>query len=293
MAEGLTFEGCALVATLVLFWLVGRLRTEHRILVRTATRLTLPVDEATAPAIMARLSRRERAGLAGAALLAMIVLPIWHHWLYEPVLAHPQPVSPLILITPALTVVAGRLVALTGLTVWDASRRRRASDVRIARAFVPTLTQYVRAREIWAARTTACVALPLAALSTWDDRLDGRRIHSATSVITTVAVLLLLLVLAELTSHRLVAVGQPAASAMDLVWDDGLRSMQLRELYLTVTVASLYVAVLFTGGLPSPVGATAFLSAFAVVGWCVAGSPGSYYLRRLWPATQQSSRAAA
>jgi hypothetical protein len=282
----LVFEASALGLAGGYFWLLGRPKIEHRLLVRAAARLDLPIDPETASAIMARLSRRERVGVVGSLILSMIILPIWHHWFYQPLLTHPQPVTPLILLTPALTLVFGRLASLTGLMVWDASRGR-GPEVRMARAFAPRLTDYVRGREIWTARTIVLVVLPVAAAASWDNRLSAMHLHSATSIIVTVVFLLFFLASAEITSHRLVAVGQPVSSTTDLVWDDGLRSTQLRDLYLTVAFASLYVAVLFLADLPSSYGGVVFLGACALVAFCLAGRPGSYYLRQLWPATQQ------
>lgn len=268
-------------------WQLSRPTFQHTLLIRTAKSFDLPVTRATAPGLMVRLARRERVGLLGAAGASAVVLPIWNHWFFQPVLRQPQPVSLVLMLTPTLTLVLGRLLALTGLMAWDTVRGARAPGVRVARAFVPRVVDYVRPREVWEARLTATVLMPLAALSSWlaDKRLDGRRMHNWPSLVAPVVLVLALLALAEVASRRLVQLAQPAGTLEELAWNDALRAKHLRDLYLTVTAPGLWFSVLLLADLPINGGAL-YLGGWALFGATCLGKPGSYYRRRLWPASQ-------
>ena len=78
------------------------------------------------------------------------------------------------------------------------------------------------------------------------------------------------------------ALPQPAATPRELAWDDALRSMQLRELYLLATTASLLISVLTLGLLQS-----SFIAIYGVLLVVLIlsfkGSPATHYRRRLWP----------
>jgi hypothetical protein len=185
-------------------------------------------------------------------------------------------------------VTFGQVAARSGLMMYEVARRTYVTGPRVARVRVPVLADYVRPLELWAARLVVLVVVPVTTVvliitaSTRD-----ARVISAPAMIAGVLVAVALLIAAELAARRLLALGQPASTVLELAWDDALRSRQLRELYLSVMAVGL-VLTMFTlvdlnlpdrTQMPLLYGTLGVIAALGVI-----GKPAAHYRRRLWPA---------
>jgi hypothetical protein len=264
-------------------WRLSRPRRQLRIVDNTARQLDLALDAHTGPLVRARLVRRERVALAGTTVLMTAYLPLaltLDH-------AHPgatHPVAPIVFVLPFLIILGSRPLLLSCLLAYEALRRCRQPGPRVARVVVPRVTDYVRPVEVWAARALTGVVVPGSALIVGlaQHHRPGYQWLSGTGLILTAVSGPLLLALVETGARRLAALPQPAATPIELAWDDALRSMQLRELYLLATTAALLISVLTLGLLES-----SFIAIYGVLLvvliLSLKGSPASHYRRRLWP----------
>jgi hypothetical protein len=266
----------------------------RKLLNRTARELDLVVDPATAPLVIERLVRRERVTAAGSLLIWSIVLPVYAvlalHAVHVVGTNKPARYVPLGVILPWASVRFGQVAARSGLMMYEVARRTKVTGPRVARVRVPVLTDYVRPLELWAARLVVLVAAPVTTvvlISTAKGNRDARFI-STPVMVAGVLFAVALLIAAELTARRLLALGQPASTEVELTWDDALRSRQLRELYLSVMAVGLVVTAFSLIDLNLPDWTQmpllyGTLGAIVLLG--VIGKPAAHYRRRLWPAT--------
>ena len=274
---------CFWAITAFQLWRLSRPARQRRMADKTARRLDLALDEQTRPLVQNRLVRRERVALVATAVLETAYLPValaLDHSRFR--VQHAN--APIVFVLPFLIFTASRPLLLSLLMAYDALRRQRDPGPRVARVVVTRLTDYVRPVELWAARFLAGVVVPACALIvglTQQHRADEPWLSGAVLVATALSAPLLLAV-AELGAHQLVALPQPASTPTELAWDDALRSMQLRELFVVVTGGSLMISVLSVAVLDS-----SFIAVYGVIVVMVllgfAGSPASHYRRRLWP----------
>ena len=271
-------------------WDVTRPAGRAKLLDKTARELDLAIDEATAPLVTQRLVARERVGAVGTLVIESIVAPIYAVWAVHALNSHKPPAfTPLFLVIPWAAVVFGQIAARAGLMVYEVARRRRVVGPRVARAQAPGLTDYVRPLELWITRLVVLALAPATTvllIVTMRGTRDGHFI-SAPLMVAGVLFALAILTAVELAARRLLALGQPASSMVELAWDDALRSRQLRELYLSAAGVGLLVALysvialnlpdwtqpILMYGTPAVIGLTYFY-----------GKPAAHYRRRLWPA---------
>ncbi|MEC5183448.1 hypothetical protein RCH12_000903 [Cryobacterium sp. MP_3.1] len=261
-----------------------------------ARRLGVAVPVATAERIVSQLIRREGAlmtgGLTGIvlAVITALLLPGGFNAGYVPVL-----------IFGGLGVGSAVGAALAS----SASAFTPLTGPRIARSCTPGYADYVPPLERWSGRVLPALAL-LAVLAAWiafsvgalgDARLSSTYIWGSAGAWLAYASIAGLLV-SEVLSRRILDRGQPAASATDLAWNDGLRSQALRDLH-AVPVTLGFVSILGTfldiGSLSDYQGggATAALvglvllvllsgAALTVLLLDITSKPQQYYWRRLW-----------
>ena len=261
-----------------------------------ARRLGVAVPDDGADRIIGRLIRRERAlmtgGLTGIvlAVIAALLLPGGFDAGYVPVLVF----AGLGVGSAAGAALASSTSALTPL-----------SGPRVARSSTPEYVDYVPPLERWCGRLLPALAL-VAVLAAWiafsvgalgAARLSSVYIWTSAGAWLAYAAVAGLLV-SEALARRILDRGQPAASATDLAWSDGLRAQALRDLHAVPTALG-FVSILATffdiGSLSDYMGsgATAALVGYALLVLLVSGGltllildlaskPQQYYWRRLW-----------
>ena len=192
----------------------------------------------------------------------------------------------------SIIVFAGIAVAVSTLTRED---RRQKSGKRFARLTAVGIADYRDAFERWMPRIIVILALAA---------FELRAILTPSTFGLTAAFLYLYaaltvgsLAISEIASRLLVTRGQPAGSALELAWDDALRSRALAAIavspfvlgsYFGIAAAALYPS---TGSAGDALGVRA--EALVVFVACalllisairsVVAKTGQRYLRRLWP----------
>lgn len=261
-----------------------------------ARRLGVAVPVDTADRIIGQLIRRERALLTGGltgivlAVLTALLLPGGFDAGYVPVLVFGG-LGVGSAIGAALASSASALTSLTG--------------PRVARSSTPGYADYVPPLERWSGRLLPALAL-LAVLAAWiafnvgalgDALLTSAYIWTSAGAWLAYAAVAGLLV-SEALSRRILDRGQPAASATDLAWSDGLRAQALRDLHAVPTTLG-FVSILATfldiGSLSDYQGggATAAIVGYALLTLLVSAGltllivdltskPQQHYWRRLW-----------
>jgi hypothetical protein len=265
-------------------WRLRRPGRQRALLDTFARTADLSPDAVTGPRVSAQLLRRERVAAVGAALLFTVGLLV-AVLIDDQLSNHPrQSGLPLLFFAPAFLGLAARPLILTGLLAYDALTRRAGPGPRVARIVAPSITDYVRRAELWAARLAAGVVLPVSALIVGlaQTHRSNEPFLSSGGLIATGAIGLILLALVELAARRIVGLAQPAATAAELAWDDAIRAQQLRELYLVLAMFSLYIAF-FTATVLDTSWIAAYGGLVVLLALASIGKPSAYYRRRLWP----------
>jgi hypothetical protein len=261
-----------------------------------ARRLGVAVPVDTADRIIGQLIRRERALLTGGltgivlAVLTALLLPGGFNAGYVPVLVFGG-LGVGSAIGAALASSASALTSLTG--------------PRVARSSTPGYADYVPPLERWSGRLLPALAL-VAVLAAWiaftvgalgDARLTSAYIWTSAGAWLAYAAVAGLLV-SEALARRILDRGQPAASATDLAWSDGLRAQALRDLHAVPTTLG-FVSILATfldigslsdyqgGGATAAIVGYALLTLLVSAGLTLlildlASKPQQHYWRRLW-----------
>jgi hypothetical protein len=185
-------------------------------------------------------------------------------------------------------------IALAISSVVYESRRQRG-DVRFARLRAVTLSDYRAPLERWLPRIV--VVLALAAFAARVILTPGTFGISAAFLYLYAALTVVSLVICEVASRALVRRGQPAGSALELAWDDALRSRALTSIAVSPFYLGSYLNIAAIALYPSSGSAAAALGVQIEALVVIAGSVlmlvsalRSYsakgqqrYLRRLWP----------
>jgi hypothetical protein len=182
-------------------------------------------------------------------------------------------------------------------------RGRQAGSVRVARLRAVSLSDYRSPWEQWMPRIVVALALAGLVLRGTVDPHGFAIVPVFIWVYAGITVAALLV--CEIGGRAIVRGGQPAGSALELAWDDALKSRALSA----IAVAPLYLGVYFNIGAiaffpQTHTGPTAdaaqleievsLLAAILVIVWLVSTlitKPQQRYLRRLWP--EFAARAAA
>ena len=262
---------------------VTRPAGQLRLLDTFAREADLSPDPVTGPRVQAQLVRRERVVAIGIAVFFTICLAVALQ-IDAREGAASSSTLPLAAMGPIFTGLAARPVILTGLLLFDAVHRPGPHGPRVARIMLPRVTDYVRPAEVWISRAMAGVVLPVSALIVGlaQRHRSDQPYLSTVGLWATAVAGWLLLVIVEVTTHRMVGLGQPAGSPVELAWGDAMRAAQLRELYLVLTFFCLTIAFFTASVLKTNYLGLYGVLVVVIVLSCV-GKPGSYYRRRLWP----------
>lgn len=173
--------------------------------------------------------------------------------------------------------------------------RRQRGEVRFARLRAVTIDDYRAPLERWMPRIV--VILAVAAFALRVILTPGTFGIAAAFLYLYTGLTVLSLVISEVASRALVKRGQPAGSALELAWDDALRSRALTAIAVSPFYLGIYLNIAAIALYPSSGSAAAALGvqieALVVVAGSVlilVSSLRSYsakgqqrYLRRLWP----------
>jgi hypothetical protein len=183
----------------------------------------------------------------------------------------------------------------SALATFTGEDSRQKSSVRVARLQTVTLSDYRSAFDQWAPRIVVVVSLLGLALrgAIYPAGYGSVPVFLWIYASVTVASLAIY----EVATRALLRTGQPANSALDLAWDDALRSQALAGIATMPIYLGAYLGLpAFAFYPPTHVGATALgsqvESVFQLVGialllvWLgasIATKSQQRYLRRLWP----------
>jgi hypothetical protein len=252
----------------------------ERSLYALTVRLSLPLPEELTPFVLRQAAARNRAlaiGALGGAVGGILLASLFGD---QPLFGQPSDTSLLVFLA-AETI--GTTTALCFVSLRALEPQRSAG---VARASAVELDDYLAPAQHAFVGIVIGAAIVLAAV---DASVRGFSAVIAGGVVLS----LVSFVIAEIAGRRLIAQRQPAASDLELAWNDALRAQLVRDLYGTPTAfaaASLWLAVLSIGGseLRSHLlTVLLILAAISVVASVVISRglrPDRHVLRRLWPA---------
>jgi hypothetical protein len=282
-----------LVLIMAIAWLVGRSQ-QKTAPARFSRRFGLEVPDGMEPAIRAGVMARHTGALVGTIItefVAVIVLLIFPGF---------QLLSVWWVLFASYLVGAG---VGSAAAILIAERRRELGTVRVARSSAVTVSDYVSPFQSWFARFCVLIAIVAFAGDIWLTVSDSAAYLSLVSgVLASLAIIML--VLYEIVSHRLVTTGALAGSTLELAWDDALRSYALSNMNIMVALVPFYSLVgydtLLVNGPYShvapiasqpifgayvglvPIGATVLILCLVAIVTRIRSR--QYFLRRLWPA---------
>jgi hypothetical protein len=263
---------------------------------RYADSLNVILPERLGLLVGQRLAHRRRANLLGVAAGTILALPI--------ALALPLEGNSLFPAPILLVLAAGFAGGAIGSALGSLQRPPFVDKhaVHVARPQAVGITDYVskfERRSLW-----IIVALPIATL------MVSTALNATGSATTPILppgtfsgpltlLAILALIFSDVVGRRIIARAQPTASDDDLLWDDALRSVDVRGLLNAPTLLGVYATLISVSDLASaalnqePEGATTILlntGGFALVAvivvWALASlvtQPQRHFLRRLWP----------
>lgn len=280
-----------------------------------ARRVGLELVPEIEPRVEARLRRRERSVVLGAAIAGVTGLVI--------AALAPAPGGALAGLSyePLLIIVlawCGYVIGAAAASLSETFDRDQDSP-RIARAIQPQVHHYLSDAGRWTGRIALALALVVysAALivvatnfgGIFDGMLGTYLLGPAT---VSMLLALVLLVLAEVMTTRIVRHPQPASTSTELAWDDALKSLALRDVrsvpLLLGFVATLLplgvLGALATGHGPGSLGNVlvglaggGFIAlslaygVLALVSW--SGKPDQRYWRQLWAPRSEAATGGA
>lgn len=261
---------------------------------RFARSIDLDLPPTLAPAIGRRLAVRELAAMGTGLLLG------WGSVAMLAAAIDPDDAG-LLLAAAFLTFLLGHAIG-NGVTAWwEVTRPVAPTGPRVARATVLTQGDYVAPVERLGARVLVAVSVVVALGvlvaddAGWFTGVTLPAFWIAAALVTPPA----LLAAHELLAARLVRRPQPAGSALDLAWDDAMRSQTLRDMVTVPLAAGAYAPLAVLGALgeqldgawPRSVvfdivhGALFVLLAALLVAAVIAMAlrPQRHFRERLWP----------
>ena len=172
---------------------------------------------------------------------------------------------------------------------------RQRSQVRFARLRSVTIGDYRSWAERWAPRVV--VVLSLAVFAFRVVASPGGAGSTPAFLFVYAGAIIVSLAIYEVTSRTLVRRGQPAGSALELAWDDALRSRALNAIAIAPMYLAAYFNIASIAFYPNSRGPAAVLAvdisalteilfAAGLLVWIIGTSsrkPQQRYLRRLWP----------
>lgn len=271
---------CVLTIVLVILTFVPFFARWNALRYAVLLRVGLPVRLENA--VSARVNARDRGAGIGAFVATVLAMLAVHFGIG----VSDDTRLTLLLIGGAAAAGGGAGVAVAAFT--DAPGIAR-SGPRIARSGAVTVADYIHPFERYGARTVVVVA---AAVSIAGAALGAGGSLFPLAAFATVGVVALGLF--EVASRRIVAIGQPAGSTGELVWDDAVRASTLRGM-LAAPVAFGGYSLLFgllrlvetgpaaaTAAAADVSGVATSLGVFAFVLYDRIGKPRRHFLDRLW-----------
>jgi hypothetical protein len=244
----------------------------HSVLIR------LDLPSRLQPAVSARLMASGRGAIVGGLVFSILGLVA----LSLDVSGGDTPRSASFLLLGAA--IAGSTVGTT-VAALTGSRTIPSDQPRVARSNVATVADYVFPLERIGARVLVVLAV---AVTIAIAVVDAGGLVSAAVFFAVLAAITL--VLFEIAGRRVVDRSQPAGSTGELVWDDAIRALILRDMLvapLTLAAFSLFIGVAhLLGGNNGPDSLVSVFPTFvalAVTLYSRASRPQRYFLTRLWP----------
>lgn len=252
----------------------------HSVLIR------LDLPSRLQPAVSARLMTSGRGAIAGGLVFTILGLVA----LSLDVGASDNTRSALFFLLG--TAIAGGTVGTT-VAALTGSRTIPSDQPRVARSNVATVADYVFPLERIGTRVLVVLAVAVTIVIAV---IDAGGLVSAAVFFAVLAAVTL--VLFEIAGRRVVDRSQPAGSTGELVWDDALRALILRDMLiapLTLSSFSLILGVAhLLGGDSGPDSLVSVFPTFialAVTFYSRASRPQRYFITRLWPKLRWSDTA--
>ena len=178
-------------------------------------------------------------------------------------------------------------------SVHEDARQRR--EVRFARLTSVDIDDYRGWAQRWAPRVLVVVALAVFAFRVIV--VPGGVAATPAFLFVYAGAIIVSLAIYEITSHTLLRRGQPAGSALELAWDDALRSRALNLIAIAPVYLACYFNIASIAFYPTSRSAGAVLAvqlsavaemlfAVGLLVWVIGTSsrkPQQRFLRRLWP----------
>ena len=172
---------------------------------------------------------------------------------------------------------------------------RQRSQVRFARLTSVDIDDYRSWPQRWAPRVVVVVALAVFACRVIVE--PGGQAATPVFLYIYAGAIIVSLVINEVTSRTLVTRGQPAGSALELAWDDALRSRALGSIAVAPVYLACYLNIASVAFYPTSRSAasvfavqlsavTELVFAAGLLVWVIGTSarkPQQRFLRRLWP----------
>jgi hypothetical protein len=276
--------GVGYLVFLAFLLFVVRPKTQSRRVQLLVNSVGLPLTADIEPTIVASQKREVRAGFIGIAIgiavasAGMIIARVG------------TPGQMFLIDFTSVLVFAGIAIAVATLA---RENRRQTSDVRFARLRAVNISDYRGPFERWVPRVV--VILALGAFAVRVALTPGTFGLAAAFLYLYAALMVVSLAISEFAGRLLLKRGQPAGSALELAWDDALRSRALTAISVAPLYLGMYFGIAAVALYPSSGSASDALGtqieAVAVIvgaGLLLASAiaslrPQQRYLRRLWP----------
>lgn len=274
-----------LVGTAFLLFIVRPKTNSQRMQVIVNT-VGLPLTSEIEPTVAATLRREVRAGFLSIAIGISVAI-------VGMLVAHVHAVTAIFFIDFTTTLFAIGVGSAVATVAQEDARQK--SQIRFARLQSVGISDYRAPLEQWLPRVFVVLALAVFAFRVVV--ASGGIGGTPPFLFVYAGAMLLSLAICEVASRLLVRRGQPAGSALELAWDDALRSCALNAIAIAPFYLGGYFTIASIAFYPisrSPVAVFAvdlsvcveLLFAAGLLAWVIAATarkPQQRYLRRLWP----------
>lgn len=290
-AFGWATAGAYLILGVIVLCANARPRAQERAVQKFAVNTGLPMPDHLAEPIQRRIVRRRRASTIGgmlgatAALVALIASPGAGGML-----------APLVIVAG---IFAGWAIGASVSALRTTAEQSEQEGVRFARANAVELGDYISRGELWLARGPVALAVVVVISMMTLAQLGLVRYVSAAAVVSAIALAVVAvgtLVTSEVVGRKVVAMGNHVGSLEDLVWEDAVRALTIRELVGAPVFLGYYCLLMAASPLVvSPADAARPAFAIASLGIAIvtlaialgmlvsALAVKRHFLRRLWP----------
>lgn len=278
----------------------ARPHAQQRAVEKFALNVGLPLPERLAEPIRRRMLSRRRTstigGMSGVTVSAIV-------FLVSPASTPEVVLSPLVVVAGLL---AGWAIGTSVSAFRTAAGRTSPDRERYARAHAVELGDYISRAELWLARVPVALAVvAVAAIATL--ALVGLVHYSGMAALVGSIVVALVavgtLIVGEVGGRQLVAMGNHVEAPEDLVWEDAVRALTIRELVGAPTFLGYYALLMAANPLlVSPddgarIGfaiatlGIAMITLVVAIGMLVSAlAVKRHFLRRLWPELANGAR---